>query len=85
MTQDISSNEVAHVLELSVIEVRELGNDTVDDLVAGHALDNDLREGTELHDAAAESGYTDAAAHTLVDRYRKFVEQRNLRDQIALF
>ncbi|OZC55442.1 hypothetical protein CH267_12700 [Rhodococcus sp. 06-621-2] len=77
--------DAARALGLTLEDARRLDPETINDLLAGRVLDDDVRSGAVLHDAAFAAGYTDNAARTLLYRYRQFVEDCNQRDQIALF
>ncbi|NIL78399.1 hypothetical protein [Rhodococcus sp. B10] len=77
--------DAARTLGLTPEDARRLDPQAIDDLLVGRVLDDDIRSGARLHDAAFAAGYTDSAARTLLHRYRQFVEDCNQRDQIALF
>lgn len=85
MTGRNPDTEATCALGLTPEDARQLDPETIEDLLAGRALDEDIRSGAMLHEAAVAVGHTDSAARTLLNRYRQFVEDRNRRDQIALF
>lgn len=85
MTGRNINTEATCALGLTPEDARQLDPETIEDLLAGRALDEDIRSGAMLHEAAFAAGHTDGVARTLLHRYRQFVEDRNQRDQIALF